>query len=236
MTHVVIGYPSLAVTEQRVQQMLAAGVDMIELQIPFSDPIADGPAITAANQKALANGMTVEKAIAWLQQFVPTCSVPIIVIGYYNTVLHYGIEKFCAAMEQAKVTALTFPDMPISEEPYEQFYAIARNHHLQMIQLVSPVSTPERLQAITAQAEGYLYCVARFGVTGQGDQYNQLAEYLQRVRQYSQLPLAVGFGIKTPQQVKQLKGLADIAVVGSALLQYDNEELTQYLEQLCASR
>ncbi len=236
MTHVVIGYPSITVTEDRIQRMIKAGVHSIELQIPFSDPIADGPAITTANQTALANGMTVELAITWLQKFVPTCPIPVIVIGYYNTVFRYGVERFCVAMQAAKVAALTFPDIPITEEPYERFYARAKQHQLPIIQLVSPASTPERLQAVAAVAESYLYCVARFGVTGvAGEQYDQLKAYLSRVRSVTTLPLAVGFGIKTPEQIEALRGLADIVVVGSALLEYDGEELTQYLERLCAS-
>ncbi len=236
MTHVVMGYPSLEQSKDRVLRMVEAGVDMIELQIPFSDPLADGPAITAANQQALANGTTVDQCFAMIAELRSLVTIPLILIGYYNTVHHYGIEVFLDKAKAVGVNALTFPDMPVTEEPYENFYAYAKNHQLPVIQLVSPASTPERLQAIAENAEYYIYCVARFGVTGTGTQHLELADYLKRVRQYSPLPLAVGFGISTPEQVASLRGLADIVVVGSALLPYDGPKLTEQLQRLCQSK
>lgn len=230
MTHVVIGYPSLEHTYQRVKRMVAAGVDMIELQIPFSDPLADGPAITEANQTALQNGVTVDRCIQFINQVTKEFSIPFIVIGYYNTLLHHDL----GLLKQA--AAITFPDIPMTEEPYEHYIERAHAVGINVIQLVSPATTVERLKQISKVAEYYVYCVARYGITGAGDQYTDLKTYLDRVRNYIDSPLAVGFGIKTPAQVEALRGLADIAVVGSALLQYDGEDLTQYLQQLCASR
>lgn len=228
MTHVVIGYPSLEQTYDRVKRMVAAGVDMIELQIPFSDPLADGPAITAANQQALKNGMTVERCIEFINQVTKEFNIPFIIIGYYNTLLHHDISLLKSA------AAITFPDIPVTEEPYEHYLEKAHAAGLKVIQLVSPATTVERLKQISAVAEYYVYCVARYGVTGAGDQQADLEAYLARVRNYIDLPLAVGFGIKTPEQVAALRGLADIAVVGSALLPYDGAELTHQLTALCA--
>lgn len=230
MTHVVIGYPSLEQTYERIQRMVAAGVSMIELQIPFSDPVADGPAIAAANQFALRQGVTVAKAIEFINRVTAEFPIPFIIIGYYNTLMHHDVSL----LKSAK--ALTFPDIPVTEEDYDHYIAKAHANGLQVIQIVSPASTPERLQAVAKVAEFYLYCVARFGVTGAGGaEYDQLKAYLQRVRSVVNVPLAVGFGIKSPEQIQALHGLADIAVVGSALLEYDGDELTQYLERLCAS-
>lgn len=228
MTHVVIGYPSLEQTYDRVKRMVEAGVDMIELQIPFSDPLADGPAITVANQQALKNGATVERCIKFINRVTKEFPIPFIIIGYYNTLLHHDISLLKSA------AAITFPDIPVTEEPYEQYIAKAHAVGLKVIQLVSPATTTERLQELAKVSEYYLYCVARYGVTGAGDQHADLKAYLARVRNYIDLPLAVGFGIKTPEQVAALHGLADIAVVGSALLPYDGEDLTRQLTALCA--
>lgn len=228
MTHVIIGYPSLEQTYDRVKRMVEAGVDMIELQIPFSDPLADGPAITAANQQALKNGVTVDRCIQFINQVTKEFNIPFIIIGYYNTLLHHDIGLLKSA------TAITFPDIPITEEPYEQYIQKAHAVGLKVIQLVSPATTIERLQQLSQVAEYYVYCVARYGVTGHGDQYAQMQAYIKQVKQYIHLPIAVGFGIKSPDQVRALVGLADIAVVGSALLPYDGEELTHQLTALCA--
>lgn len=226
MTHVVIGYPSLEHTYDRVQRMVEAGVDMIELQIPFSDPLADGPAITAANQTALRQGIAVNDCILFLNRVTKEFSIPFIVIGYYNTLLHHDISVFKSA------AAITFPDIPITEEPYEHYMQKAHQVGLKVIQLVSPSTTVDHLKQISTVAEYYVYCVARYGVTGEGES-GALQSYLTKVRQYISVPLAVGFGIKTPEQVRALHGLADIAVVGSALLPYDGDDLTEQLTALC---
>lgn len=230
MTHVVIGYPTLEATYDRIQRMIEAGVDMIELQIPFSDPLADGPAITAANHMALKNGVTVNDCIQLLNRVTKEYSIPFIIVGYYNTLLHTDLKLFQAA------TAITFPDMPLSEEPYEHYLQQAKVTGLKVIQLISPTTPSERLQQIAQVAEYYVYCVARYGVTGTGESFTQLKNYLTTVRQSISVPLAVGFGIKTPEQVRALRGLADIVVVGSALLQYDGDDLSNKLQVLCASR
>ncbi len=236
MTHVVIGHPSLEETRQRVEIMAAAGVDIIELQIPFSDPLADGPAIAQANHQAVANGVIIEDCFVLAKELSNTVDIPLQFIGYYNTVLNYGIEKFMADCVAAGIAGLTFPDMPIDEEQYEQFYYHAQQAGLPVVQLVSPATAPERLQLIAEHATDLVYCVARFGVTGATDELNtQLGEYLDRVRQYVTLPLAVGFGISTPQHIQALHGKADMAVIGSALLNVPINKLANTLQPLCAA-
>lgn len=237
MTHVVIGSSSLEETIERVLIMEAAGVDIIELQIPFSDPIADGPAITEANQQAIRNGITVEDCIELAHTLNKRVSIPIQFIGYYNTVIHYGVEKFIVDSVAAGIQGFTFPDLPFDEEPYEHFYAAAQQRHLPVIQLLSPFTTNERLQYIAKHATGFLYCVARTGVTGaSSDLPVGLADYLKRVRKYATLPIAVGFGISKPEHIQSLRGLADMAVIGSALLNIPTNQLANRLEVLCASR
>jgi tryptophan synthase alpha chain len=230
MTHVVIGYPTLQATYDRVQRMVAAGVDLIELQIPFSDPLADGPIITAANHQALRQGVTVTDCIQLINRVTKEFSTPFIVVGYYNTLLHTDLRLFQSA------TAITFPDIPLSEEPYEHYLAQAKAVGLKVIQLISPATTPERLQQIAKVAEYYVYCVARYGVTGTGDNDEQIKAYIANVRSVMNLPIAIGFGIQTTAQVQALQGVADIVVVGSALLQYDGDDLSNRLKILCASR
>lgn len=238
MTHVVVGYPSLDQTRDRVLRMIDAGVDIIELQIPFSDPIADGPAITVANHAALDQGVTVEDCFTLAAELARQSPIPLQFIGYYNTAFRYGTKKFIERTAAIGLQGLTFPDMPVTEEPYDQFFSTARALNLPVIQLVSPASTPERLQQIAVQANTMVYCVARLGVTGAtaAPIATQLTPYLQRVRQYVTLPLAVGFGISTPEHIRSLRGLADVAVMGSALLPLAGNDLTTQLKKLCASR
>lgn len=238
MTHVVIGYPSLDETRERVLRMIDAGVDMIELQIPFSDPIADGPALTAANHTALDQGVTVEDCFTLAAELAQQAPIPLKFMGYYNIAFRYGTKKFIERTATIGMQGLIFPDIPNDEEPYDHFYSFARAAHLPVIQVVSPVSTPERLSVIARTTDTMVYCVARLGVTGAtaAPIVTQLTPYLQRVRQYVTLPLAVGFGISTPEHIRSLRGLADVAVMGSALLPLAGNDLTTQLKKLCASR
>ena len=245
MTHVVMGYPSLEETRQRMRLMaaptdgegVAKRVDCIELQIPFSDPIADGPQITQANQSAVANGVTTQDCLDLLAELSQEVDIPLVLIGYYNTVLHYGVERFVEAAAQAGCAGFTFPDLPINEYSYEPFYQAAAQANIPVVQLVTPLTTPDRLRHIATYASGMVYCVARFGVTGnQTDLSDQVRDYLHRVRKYVTLPLAVGFGIRTPEQVQQLHGVADMVVIGSALLDIPTDQLPDYLQSLCVSQ
>lgn len=244
MTHVVLGYPSLAESRDKILRMIAAGVDCIELQIPFSDPMADGPVITIANQVALQQGVTVEDCFVLAAELIPQSPIPLQFIGYYNTVYHFGVVKFVERCQTIGIAGLTFPDLPIVEAEYEPLFTLARAAHIPMIQLVSPASTPDRLRAISATAEAMVYCVARFGVTGVASaataaaqlSRQRLQHYLHTVRQYVTLPLAVGFGLRQPSDITQLRGLADVAVIGSALQTLSGPALTDFLKTLCASR
>ena len=245
MTHVVIGHDSLEETKQRVRTMAANGVDIIELQIPFSDPLADGPAITAANQSAIANGITPSDCMQLAAELSQEVEIPLQFIGYYNTVLNYGVPQFVQDAVAAGVQGLTFPDLPFDADAQEQLFQVANAAGLPMIQLVSQLTTSDRLRKINrlateATAGGFVYAVARFGVTGAGQELDSfIGEYLQRVRQCVTLPVALGFGISTPQHIAQLRDLGDnapdIIVMGSALLAEPVATLPERLQQLCAS-
>ncbi len=237
MTHVVMGYPTLAETKERVLRMAAAGVDMIELQIPFSDPLADGPAITLANQQALANGTTVADCLALAADLTKAVAIPLQFIGYYNTVFRYGVDEFVRRSASSGIAGFTFPDLPFAEWSYEPFSALAAAVNVPMIQLISPATPADQLQRIAATADTMVYCVARFGVTGATPvDRKRLLAYLQNVRNHVTLPLAVGFGLKQAADLTALRGLAEIAVIGSALLQLTPTELSSFLKKLCASR
>ncbi|MDP3970379.1 MAG: tryptophan synthase subunit alpha [bacterium] len=236
MTHVVMGYPSLEDTRQRVLLMVQAGVDIIELQLPFSDPLADGPIITVANQTAVKNGVTIKQCMDLATELSSQVEIPLQWVGYYNTVFNYGIEKFIKDSRRAGIQAFTFPDLPIDEEPYEHFFELASLAGIPVIQLVSLITPVERLKEINKLAHSYIYCVARFGVTGTDSKMSdEIVSYLQKVRKYVTVPLAVGFGISQPQHIRDLRDSADVVVVGSALLNLSLPELKDQIQTLCAA-
>ncbi|MBU1177922.1 tryptophan synthase subunit alpha [Patescibacteria group bacterium] len=219
MTHVVIGYPSMKETEKIVLAMVEAGVDFIELQMPFSDPLADGPAIMQANQRALQNGIGMLDNLALMKKLSSQVNIPLFFMGYYNTVYNYGGERFCQAAARAGASGLIIPDMPREEEKREGFYAASRKNGLANIIVVSPTTTADRLKKISREVKGFVYCMARSGVTGTRTDFSKnLPKYLGRVRKYVKVPLGVGFGISQGADIKKLLGVAEVAIVGSAVI------------------
>lgn len=219
MAHVVVGYPSLEETVSFVTTMADAGVDIVELQIPFSDPLADGPTIMRACEQSLANGTTVKDSFAVMKALSSQVEIPFLFMAYYNTVFNYGVEAFCRDAQKAGAAGLIVPDMPIDEESHERFYFFAKRYGLHTIAVVSPASTDARLKKNARVAQGFVYCTARQGITGAKDQLDSsLASYLQKMRTYFILPLAVGFGISKKEHIKALVGRADIAIIGSAVI------------------
>lgn len=214
MTHIVIGYPSLDASYRIVKAMVEAGVDLMELQIPFSEPIADGPVILRANQEALATGITVAQCLDFAERISREFAIPFLFMTYYNILFRYGVAKFAAEMAKRGLQGAIIPDLP-PEEAGEYLQAMSDNG-LDPIFIFSPNSPNYRLKLIAAQAKGFVYCVARKGVTGaQTDFSRDLDAYLARCRQATALPLALGFGVSSREDVDFLKGKADIAVVGS---------------------
>ena len=231
MTHVIVGYPSLEKTQELVEEMAASGADIIELQIPFSDPLADGPTIMRACEKSLANGTKVADAFVIMKALTARVSIPLLFMAYYNTVFRYGVEKFCKDAHAAGASGLIIPDMPIDEEGEEHFYALAKQYDLHAIHVVSPASTDERLQKNAEMATGFVYCTARQGITGvQSELDPSLSSYLKKIRTYFSIPIAVGFGISKKEHVQALSNHADIAVIGSALI--DRPDVAGFLREL----
>jgi len=197
--------------------MVEAGVDLMELQIPFSEPMADGPVIVTANQKALAGGSTVERCLDFAATVTRRHGIPFLFMSYYNVLLRAGVAQFAKRMKAAGIVGAIVPDLP-PEEAGE--YLPAMEHAgLDPIFIYAPSTSDERMRAIASQGRGFIYCVARKGVTGLHTTFSSdLDAYLSRCRAATHLPLAVGFGVGDAADVEFLRGKVDIAVVGSSTL------------------
>ena len=214
MTHIVLGYPTFEDAFRIVEAMVNAGVDLMELQIPFSEPIADGPIILHANQKALAGGATVQKCLDFAQKIVKSFDIPFLFMSYYNILFKYGVDRFVGAMHDNGIVGAIVPDLP-PEEGRDYLDAMEK-YHLSPIFIFSPTTPEDRMVYLNSYGKGFIYCVARKGVTGVATDFStQLTEYLLRCRKVTELPLALGFGVKEREDVEFLIGKADIAVIGS---------------------
>lgn len=214
MTHIVIGYPDLEQSLALVDAMVEAGVDLMELQIPFSEPIADGPVILHANQAALARGISVDQCFDFAREVTRRHSIPFLFMSYYNILAKRGVERFVQSSKAAGLTGAIVPDLPPEEA--SDYTASMRAHGLAPIYIFSPRTPDSRLALLGRAGDGFVYAVARKGVTGSATEFSDdLAAYLARCRAATELPLAVGFGLKSKKDVDFLRGKADIAVVGS---------------------
>ena len=223
MTHIVLGYPSFEDSYRIVEAMVEAGVDLMELQIPFSEPIADGPVILRSNQEALARGATVKECIDFGGRVTRDFDIPFLFMTYYNICFKYGIGRFASAMAENGIKGAIIPDLP-PEEGEEYLNAMNRNR-LAPIFIFSPTTGVERMRYFASFAEGFVYCVARKGVTGsQTDFSNDLEAYVSRCRSAVDLPLALGFGVKDKEDVEFLKGKVDIAVIGTQTIRLIDRE------------
>ncbi len=224
MTHLVLGYPSLAVNREVIRQMAENGVDCIELQIPFSEPMADGPVILKANQDALASGIRVEESFSFAKEIVEEFpQVNFFFMTYYNIVYRYGMNAFILQAAGIGMKGFIIPDLPPEEG--EEYLRLAKEKDMAAVMFFTLASTDERMAEVGRKGSGFVYCVARKGVTGeQTAMDDNLAEYLGRCRQATELPLAVGFGISNCEDVALLEGKADMAVIGTATIKLVDEK------------
>ena len=214
---IVAGDPDLATTELLLIELAAAGADIIELGVPFSDPVADGETIQRASERALRKGVTLSDALTSIARAKQRIDVPIVLFSYFNPLLKFGEEQSAKEAKQAGVDAILVTDL-IPEEAETWIEALVQ-FELDPIFLVAPTTSDNRLKQIAQQARGFIYAVARAGVTGARDKMSRDAEQLvKRVQSASDLPVAVGFGISTPEQVRAVWRFADAAVVGSAIV------------------
>lgn len=225
MTHIVAGYPDLETSEKLIKLMTKNGADFVEIQIPFSDPVADGPTIMQANQKSLEAGTKVEDCFELMKKAVKIgVETKFLFMTYFNILHHYGVEKFCKKAAECGCYGLIIPDMPIDEEPQEKYLENCKKYGLKAVQVISPLTPQRRLKMIAKVADGLVYCVSKFGTTGQAGELNpQLSSYLKKVKKFIKVPLAVGFGISTRAHVDAVYKEAEIAVIGSKIINILNE-------------
>jgi tryptophan synthase alpha chain len=214
------GDPNLKTTAVLVREFERIGVDVVELGVPFSDPLADGPTIQVASERALKVGTTVEDVLSLVENLRREgVEIPIVFMTYYNPMLQFGLERFAQACAESGVDGIIATDLPPEEG--RQWIAAARANNVDTIFLLAPTSTDARVEAVAKATTGFIYCVARLGVTGARETVSEeLGETLTRIRQHTQTPIAVGFGISKPEQVRtvcQQLG-SDAVVVGSAIV------------------
>ena len=211
------GDPDLSVTEELLRELAGSGADIIEVGVPFSDPVADGPVIQRASERALERGTNLKSVLECIAAAKRRTDVPIVLFSYYNPLLQFGLEQLATAAPLAGVDAILVTDL-IPEEAGTWTPLLAANN-LDPIFLVAPTTNEDRLKLIAHQARGFVYVVSRTGVTGARENINENAESLvRRIRGVTQLPVAVGFGVSTPGQVREVWRYADAAVVGSAIV------------------
>jgi tryptophan synthase alpha chain len=217
VAYLTAGDPTLDATYQFVLALAEAGADVIELGVPFSDPLADGPTIQRASERALKSGTTLAGVIELVRRIRQASPVPLVLFSYFNPILQFGLEKFAATAAGAGADGVLVTDL--TPEESQEYRGILHAQHLDTIFLAAPTSTDDRLQKIAACSSGFLYLISRTGVTGTKESLpDDLPALLRRAHSSTQLPVAVGFGISLPGHVSVLGGLADAAVVGSALV------------------
>lgn len=237
ITYMTAGLPDMQGTKELIKVQEEAGTDIIELGIPFSDPVADGPIIQDASYRSIQKGTTLTKVFTLMEEIRREgVSVPIVFMMYYNTVLAYGIDAFAKKCQEVGVDGLIIPDLPL-EEQGELKEALVREEGAILIQLVSPVSK-SRIPEIVKDARGFIYCVSSMGVTGQsGSFYQEILDYLKDVKEHAKIPIMMGFGIKTPKDILPMADIIDGAIVGSHFIQlleknsYHKEAAAKYCRE-----
>jgi len=218
------GDPDVHTTELLIRECERLGVDSIELGVPFSDPVADGPVIQRAAQRALGQGATLTKIISMVARLRKDCSIPIALMSYFNPIHRYSVEKFISDAADAGIDGLIIPDLPPEEA--DDLISQARTRDISTIFFIAPTTKPERVPAINRQSTGFIYCVSVMGITGARNTLPpELRDSLQRLRKATTLPLVVGFGISNVETVKLMCEVADGVIVGSAICR----EIEQHL-------
>ncbi len=218
VAYITCGDPSLEVSRDVALAAIDAGADVIELGVPFSDPVADGPVIQRASERALQHGTTLSGVLDIARQIRGQSEAGLIIFSYLNPILQLGLEKFCAAAAAAGVDGALVTDLPVEEAG--DYLRAMKDHKLAPVFLAAPTSTEPRLRDVARHSRGFIYAISRTGITGTRQELAGDAQSLvQRLRAFSKLPIAVGFGVSTPDQFAEVGKFADAAVVGSAIVQ-----------------
>ena len=237
ITYITAGLPDLEGTKKLLKAQEEAGLDVVELGIPFSDPVADGPVIQDASYKAICNGINLKKVFVTVEELRKEGSeLPIVFMMYYNTILHYGVEAYVKKCNEVGVDGLIIPDLPLEEQEEITKY-LNQDETTILIQLVSPVSG-DRIPKILDGAKGFVYCVSSMGVTGQGaDFHKEVLSYLKSVKAVAKIPVMMGFGIRTAEDVKPMKDTIDGAIVGSHFIRLmeENDYSTKVAAEYCST-
>lgn len=230
------GDPDLETTAAVVRSAVENGADLIELGIPFSDPTAEGPVIQGANLRALSGGVTTDKVFSLVRELRRDVSVPMVFMTYANVVFSYGAERFISTCNEIGIDGLILPDLPFEEK--DEFLPICRQYDVDLISLIAPTSE-NRIAMIAEEAEGFIYVVSSLGVTGMRSEIKtDLASIIKVIRENTEVPCAIGFGISTPEQAKKMADLSDGAIVGSAiikLLEKHGENASEYVGEYVKS-
>lgn len=215
------GQISLDITEKTIYEMEKNGANLIELGIPFSDPVAEGSIIQSANNRALKNGTTTDKIFSMVESVRKNTDIPMVFMTYANIVFSYGIDRFAEKSKKLKIDGIILPDVPYEEK--KEFDSIFKNHNIDFISLIAPTSE-ERISAIAKDSNGFIYCVSSLGVTGIRKNINtNIEKMVNLVKSVNDIPVAVGFGISTPKQAKEMSKYADGVIVGSAIVKLCEE-------------
>ena len=231
------GDPDLSTTAAAVRAMVAAGADLIELGIPFSDPTAEGPVIQGANLRALSAGVTTDQVFDLVRELRKDVTIPMVFMTYANVVFSYDADRFIRTCSEAGIDGLILPDLPFEEK--EEFQPICKKYGVDLISLIAPTSA-NRIAMIAKEAEGFIYVVSSLGVTGTRSEIKtDIASIVKVIRENTDVPCAVGFGISTPEQAAKMAGISDGAIVGSAIIkilaQYGKdapERIGEYVKQM----
>lgn len=224
------GDPDLSTTEAAVKQAVQNGADLIELGIPFSDPTAEGPVIQGANIRALKNGITTDMIFDFVRRLREDVSIPLVFMTYANVVFSYGAEKFIATCAQIGIDGLILPDIPFEEK--EEFLPYCHQYGVDLISLIAPTSS-NRISMIAKEADGFIYLVSSLGVTGVRSEINtDLRSIVSIIRENTDIPCAIGFGISTPEQAAEMADIADGVIVGSAIVRLLEQHGTSAAEPI----
>jgi tryptophan synthase alpha chain len=224
MPYLTLGYPDVETSLACVEAAANAGADIIELGVPFSDPLADGPAIQRSTQIALENGVTVKKCLEMTAELRKRgVTVPFLLMGYYNPIYTYGLANYARDAAQAGADGFIVPDLPLDEA--EEFEAACNDNGLSLIPMLAPTSTPARIEKATRRTDGFIYLVSVAGITGERKSLPEgLKEFVARVRETASIPVAVGFGIGNPAQAAKVGAIADGVIIGSAVIRAAGSE------------
>ena len=228
---VTAGDPDLRKTERLIAAFERDGVDLLELGVPFSDPLADGPVIQASSQRALKKNVTLKKILQLVERARRTTQIPIILMSYLNPVMQYGYQKFTQDAKKAGVDGMIFPDLPVEEG--EEIAPFMQKSGLSLIYLLAPTSTPLRKKKVASRSRGFIYYVSMTGVTGMRNKLpTEILSDISRIRRQTKTPLCAGFGISTPEQARVMAGSADGVIVGSAVVRFIHEHARESAEQI----